>query len=109
MPSQDLEEQAAKAVQEAVAWHTVAVDVSLALKTQPEWGTGSLIKIKERFFIVSCKHVIRPEYKDEDLRFLYRGSVGFKWVDKQVIQKIDIPTVGGGINKTFPRKIPIRR
>ena len=42
----DLEEWAVKAVYEAIAWHTAAIDVSLASKEQPDWGTGSLVKIK---------------------------------------------------------------
>jgi hypothetical protein len=108
MDDRDLEEYAAKGVQERVAWHTVAVDVSLASRDQPKWGTGSLVEIEGKLFLVSCKHLIRPEYRNEDLRVLYRSEVGFKWVDKEVIQKIDIPTVGGKVNKTFPREIPIK-
>jgi len=36
MNNKDLKEQAAKAFQEAIAWHTVTIDISLALKEQIE-------------------------------------------------------------------------
>jgi len=44
MNNSNLEKQATMGVQEAIAWHTVAIDVSLASKYSPDWGTGSLVR-----------------------------------------------------------------
>lgn len=107
MNSFDLEKQAIIGVQEAIAWHTVAIDISLASKDSPDWGTGSLVKIKGKSFIVTCKHVVKPGYRNEDLRFVYRSERAFQWVDKEVIKKISIHIVYKDVYKTFPQKIPI--
>ena len=94
-------------VQEAIAWHTVAIDVSLSSKDNPDWGTGSLVKIKGKSFVVTCKHVVKPGYRNEDLRFLYRSEKAFQWVDKEVIKEISIRKIYKDVYKTFPQKIPI--
>ena len=92
MDEYELENQASIAVQEAIAWHTLAIDVSLANKdnpdkSKPDWGTGSLIRIQGRQFVVTCKHVVRPEYKNEDLRFLYRTKNQFKGLIRITLKK----------------------
>ena len=107
MNSSDLEKQAIIGVQEAIAWHTVAIDVSLGSKDNPDWGTGSLVKIKGKSFIVTCKHVLKPGHKNEDLRFLYRSEKAFRWVDKEVIREISIYKIYKHVYKTFPQNIPI--
>jgi len=66
-----------------------------------------LVRIKRKSFIVTCKHVVKPEYRNEDLRFLYRSEKAFQWVDKEVIKKIRIHKIYEGVYKTFPQKIPI--
>ena len=107
MNNSELEKQALIGVQEVIAWHTVAIDISLGSKNNPDWGTGSLVEIEGRSFIVTCKHVVKPGHRNEDLRFLYRSEKSFQWVDKEVIQNISIHKIYRNVYKTFPREIPI--
>jgi hypothetical protein len=112
MDEYESETQASIAVQEAIAWHTLAIDVSLANKdnpdkNKPDWGTGSLIRIRGRQFVVTCKHVVRPEYKNEDLRFLYRTEKSFQHVDKNYIKKIGLRSLITKTHKSYPRYIPL--
>jgi hypothetical protein len=86
----DLDEQALTGVYEAIAWHTIAIDVSLGSKNNPDWGTGSLVTIKGRSFIITCKHVVKSEIKNEDLRFLYRSERVFQSAKKEVIKEMNI-------------------
>lgn len=107
MTIQDLDEQAFRGVCEAIASHTVVIDVSLVSKQKPDWGTGSLIKINDKFFILSCKHVVKPEYEIDNLRFLYRNIETFQFVEKEVIKKIHPYLIYPNLHKTFPQKLPI--
>jgi hypothetical protein len=112
MDEYELERQAEIAVHEAIAWYTLAIDVSLANKdnpdkTKPDWGTGSLLRIQERSFVATCKHVVRPEYKNEDLRFIYRTEQAFHRVDKDHIKKVSLYSIFSQTDKSYPRKIPI--
>ena len=108
MNDSDLEKQARNAVAEAIGYRTVAIDFSRAAKEKDKgWGTGSFVRIGERYCIVTCKHVVKPEYKSEDLRYLYKGGEGFRWVEKEVITKGSLPQIERTIDKRFPREIPI--
>jgi hypothetical protein len=69
-----IEEQTRKAIHEATSWYTVAIDVSLASKGSLAWGTGSILKFQERLFILTCEHVVQREYKDEEIRYLFRDD-----------------------------------
>jgi hypothetical protein len=103
----DLEEQAIIGIKEAIGWHTVAIDVSLGSKNKPDWGTGSLVTIKGRSFIITCGHVVKPAIKNEDLRFLYRSEKAFQTVEKALIKRISTHILYQNLYKTFPKKIPI--
>ena len=103
----ELERQAIIGVREAIGWHTVAIDVSLGSKTRPDWCTGSLVTTSGRYFIMTCRHAVKPEVKNEDLRFLYRSEKPFQLVEKELIKKISISILYQNVYKTFPRKIPI--
>jgi hypothetical protein len=107
MNTSELEKQALIGVQEAIAWHTVAIDISLGSKDNPDWGTGSLVKIKGKSFVVTCKHVVKPVHRNEDLRFLYRSEKAFQWVDKEVIKETSIHKIYKSVYRTFPQEIPI--
>ena len=107
MNNSELEKQAITGVNEAIGWHTVAIDVSLGSKNNPDWGTGSLVTIKGRSFIVTSKHVVKPEIKNEDLKFLYRSEKAFQSVGKELIKKISIHILYENVYKTFPQQIPI--
>lgn len=107
MDSSDLEEQALIAVQEAIGTHTVAIDISLSSKDNPDWCTGSLIFAEGRPLIITCKHAVRPDIKKEDFRFLFRSEKSFQWVTKNQIKKIDIRILNKNIYKTFPKTIPV--
>lgn len=102
-----LEEHARRAVEEAVSNHTVIVDVSLASTTPPDWGTGSLLKIKDRLFIGTCKHVVKPEYRNEDLRVLHRSAAAMKWTEKEKIKDSPLNKLLKGVSRTFSRKISV--
>lgn len=69
-----IEEQTKKAIEETTSWYTVAIDVSLASSASPDWGTGSILKFQERLFILTCKHVVKEEYKSEQIKFLFRDE-----------------------------------
>jgi len=108
MNDSDLEQQARNAVAEAIGYHTVAIDFSRAAKEKDKgWGTGSFVRIGGKYFIVTCKHVVKPEYKSEDLRYLYKGGESFRWVDKEVITKGSLSQIERIIDKKFPSEIPI--
>lgn len=69
-----IEEQTKKAIEETTSWYTVAIDVSLASSVCPDWGTGSILKFQERLFVLTCKHVVKEEYKSEQIKFLFRDE-----------------------------------
>jgi len=102
-----LEEQAFQGVCEAIASHTVVIDTSLVSKQKPDWGTGSLIKIRDKYFVATCKHVVIPEYEVGELRLLYRSDVSFQLADKKIIKSVRPNLIYPNIHKTFPRKLPI--
>lgn len=107
MSDWELEKQARDAVAEAIGNHTVAIDVSRATEEKPSWGTGTFISIKGKFFIVTCRHVVKPQYKSEDLRFLYKLGKSFQWVDKKVITKSSLYEIERIMDKRFPEEIHI--
>jgi len=102
-----LEEQAFTAVCEAIGRNTVAIDISRGSRENPDWCTGSLVIIKRRSFIITCGHAIKPEIKNEDLRFLFRSEKGFQWTTKEEIKKLSIRILNKIKYKTFPKPIPI--
>lgn len=103
MDSWTLREHARTAIEEAVAWYTVAIDVSLASENGPNWGTGSLIQLEKRLFILTCRHVVEPQYEEKGLRFLYRNDNSLRFVEKDDIKKWPIHK----IDKAYPQTVPI--
>jgi hypothetical protein len=46
----------------------------LASAVHPDWGTGSILKFQERIFILTCKHVVKEEYKSEQIKYFFRDE-----------------------------------
>ena len=100
-----MEENMKQAIAEAVDWHSVVIDVSLASGEGPKWGTGALIKTAGKIFIVACRHVVKPQYKNEDLRFLYRPNSTLIFENKEEVRKVPFHK----IDKAYSRTIPVAK
>ncbi len=83
MISEEIERQRRLAIPKAVSGYTVLIDVSLASGisdenlasgVSPAWGTGSILKFQERLFILTCKHVVKEEYKSEQIKYFFRDE-----------------------------------
>lgn len=101
-----LEQQARIGIEEAVYWHTVIIDVSLACDNLAI-GTGSLVKINEKPFILTCEHVVKKHYKDEHLVFLYRTDKAMGQGDIREIQEAPLLELVKKTSRAFPKKIPV--
>ena len=99
------EEHARIGIMEAVAKHTVLLDAPLP--KHPNWGTGSLLKIKDRLFIATCRHVISPKYPDKNIRVLYKGTDPLKWMEKEKIKNYPLHKIHKEISRTYPFEIPV--
>ncbi len=87
----EIEKQRRIAIPQTVSWYTVLIDVSLASNKAPNWGTGSIVKFKERLFILTCKHVVKEEYDLEQIRYFFGYGMEQKWMDsKDDIKKISM-------------------
>jgi len=104
----DIQDQSLTAIREAIGWHTIAIDISLCSKENPVWGTGALITADGKFFIITCRHIVRPEYPSEDLRFLYRPEAPFRPVDKGFLKRISRHYIfSKEVVRSSPKTIPI--
>lgn len=106
MEQKVLEEFAIKGIGEAIARYTVAIDLSLAVK-RPLIGTGSLVKIKGRSFILTCKHLVEENYKNEDLRFFFKSDEELKDSEIREIKKSPLFEIIKLTNKTYPQELSI--
>ncbi|RJP29704.1 MAG: hypothetical protein C4533_01580 [Candidatus Omnitrophota bacterium] len=105
MKNLDLEKNAIKGIREAIAWHTIIVDVSLA-NTSLGWGTGTLLEINSRKFILTCAHVVKKEYKNKDLRFIYRSGNSLRDADKDIIKEAPLNDLVEADDKAYSLEIP---
>ncbi|MDI6605616.1 MAG: hypothetical protein QME65_00490, partial [Candidatus Omnitrophota bacterium] len=99
-------QQARIGIEEAVYWHTVMIDVSLACE-ELAIGTGSLIKISGKPFVLTCEHVVKKYYKDEHLVFLYRTDKAMEQGDIKEIQESPLFELVKKTSKAYPKKIPV--
>src|SRR3989338_4780685 len=100
-------EHARVGILEAVAKYTILIDVSYASSNYPSWGTGTLFKIKDKLFIGTCKHVVEPDYRTEDIRVIYKSDVPMKWTKKDEIKKYPLNEVLKKVSITTAQKISI--
>jgi hypothetical protein len=108
MDNWQLEKHAQIGIQERVSIYTVAIDVSLAAG-RPKWGTGSLIEFNRRFFILTCKHVVLENYKDEGVRIIFNPDRGLQIADnKNEIKQTPVYKLNEKVTgKSFPEEITI--
>ena len=102
-----LEKHAQIGIKEGVASYTVAIDTSLAAK-HSAWGSGSLIKIGKRFFILTCKHVVKESYSNDKLSFFFKPDK--EWQDASIneIKKSSLPELTRKTKgKSFPEEFTI--
>jgi len=107
MIDRDLRLQAEKGIAERVAFHTVVVDVSLSDK-RFSWGTGSLIVVGSRFFILSAKHVIDDRYcKNNNIRILFRPEKALEHATKKEIKNISLHRLFYSVSKSYSQEVSI--
>ncbi len=106
MDDRTLEEEARKGITEAVSWHIMAIDVSVAAKN-PEIGTGTLVQVEDRLFILTCKHIVKEDYDDKDLQFFYRGTKTIQHGTKEDILQTPLHELDKNMDKAFPEKLII--
>ena len=102
----NLEEKARLAITESVWSLTVAVDVSLAAN-ESGWGTGSLIEINKRFFVLTCKHVVKSSYQNADLRFLFRPEGSLIDAHKDRVKHTPIQILSKISTKSYAQTLPL--
>ena len=107
MNEKALLEHARLGILEAVARYTILIDVSYASSKSPSWGTGTLFKIKDKLFIGTCKHVVEPDYRTEDIRVIYKSDAPMKWTKKDEIKKYPLNVVLKKVTITTAQKISI--
>jgi hypothetical protein len=106
MFKRDLEEQAINAIAEAISEFTVAIDVSLAVN-EPRYGSGTLLRIEDRLFILTCQHVVQENYENDDLRIFYKPEGSIKFLNKDLLKNTPLPILNKIMNKSFSKQIPI--
>jgi hypothetical protein len=72
----DLIDSAADAIEEAIAWHTVAIVGGTGQRELQEIGTGSAISFDSQHFVLTARHVI-ADTPHEVLRFFCRPDGTF--------------------------------
>ena len=102
-----LEEQARIGIMEAVGNYTVCIDAPYPNK--PNWGTGTLLKDKDRVFIATCEHVIPHNYPNGKLRVLYKGNSTKQWVEKEKIKTMSLEKMHREVARTYAQEISVRR
>lgn len=78
----DIDLEAQKALLEHVAWYSIVV---APVKKGFEHGTGVPIIYKKKYFIVTCKHVIKNVLPNE-LGFICRSDHPLIWTDKDKLK-----------------------
>lgn len=105
MTNMDLEEQADIAIQETLSSLTVAIDVSG--QDVPAWGTGSLIKFKGRYFILTCSHVVEEGRKNDEIGVLFPPKGKLKTAKKTVVQSTSLESLIRFYAGSYRQKIDI--
>lgn len=110
----ELQKVAYDGIGEAMAWYTVAIDTSLANcdenrdKRFPDGGTGTLVKTtksnRERYFILTCKHVFQPNYDETKISFLLRSPDPMVSSSQSEMKNFPL----NKISKTYMRKLTIK-
>ncbi len=102
----ELEKQATHAIRERLSHFTVVVDVST--KDVPDWGTGSLIKFHNRYFILTCAHVVTPDYPDSELGVLFYPGGTSKYSSKEKIKAMSLPELLQAIpNRSYRQRLDV--
>lgn len=105
MAEHALEENYKKAIEEAVSWHTVVIDVSEVAPYSPAWGSGTLLEYGGKKFVLTCRHVLMPDYDPTKVTFLPRPSDGsLEYTTKTALSTVPIHKV----HKSYPRPLPIK-
>jgi hypothetical protein len=97
-----LNDQAKKGVIEAISNHTIV----LGLPTKnnfPDHGTGVLVEFSERRFVVTCKHVVKPSYRNKDLKFIPKEFGKLEFLNREKLQKTPLSTM----RRSYVRGLPI--
>lgn len=106
MVNSELENQAGNAILERLSVYTVAIDVSTY--DSPNWGTGTLIKCKNRFFILTCSHVVTKDFPDNEIGVLFHSGGTSKFSTKEKILKTTLPELLNTIpNKSYRQTVEI--
>ena len=103
----DMEGAARSGVTDAVSWHTIAIDSTEASDIPLNTGTGSLIKVHDRLFILTCAHVVESGYELEKIKFLYRSEQELQTQSKEDILRIPINVLPKTFMSTSPMELPI--
>jgi hypothetical protein len=102
----ELEKQAGHAIRERLSCFTVVVDVST--REEPIWGTGSLIKFNNRYFILTCRHVVTKEYPNEELGVLFYPGGTSKYSSKEKIKGMSLSELTKAVpNKSYRQKVNV--
>jgi len=94
------EENKRTAIMEAIDSYTVAI-AGVGEKTV--WGTGTPIKFREKFYILTCLHVLEDEPINENLRFIPRTDAPLEMGSKNNIFKYPVSS----ISKSYRISLPI--
>ena len=106
MIASELENQASNGIRERLSYFTVVVDVSLQEK--PNWGTGSLIKFNNRFFILTCAHVVTKDYPNSQIGVLFHTGGTQITGSKEIIKNTPLPELLELIpNRSFRQEVDI--
>lgn len=89
-----VEDNAFNAICQCMYRHTVVIDISIASSKCPDYGTGVLIENNSRKFVLTCEHVVKKEYDINDLRFIPKGNLPLKLLDKEEIKNKPIYQLG---------------
>ena len=101
-----LQENYKKAIEEAVSWPTVVVDVSDTAPNPPAWGSGTLLESGGKRFVLTCKHVVKPEYDPTKITILPRASDGsLEFTTKDALRTTPLHKIK---NKSGPRPLPVK-
>jgi len=100
-----LELNARKGIEERVSQYTVAIDISIAAR-EPVHGTGFLVKSNKRNFIVTASHLIKPEYENENIGFLFKPDKELMDASKRQIKKIPLAKIPF-LSKSYTKSLSI--
>lgn len=84
--SREQHEHAADAIEEAVAWHTVAIVAGTGESELREIGTGSAISFQGRHFILTARHVVE-DTPVESLRYFCRPEGALERVERAELRR----------------------